>query len=447
MSRIPEKVETTSPLLRTLGIKSLKDLLLVDPVITRMASVKTPYSSYGIRGDWASRIVSTMLAIGANSTRTWKYTFQTKSFVETVKVKFSTYVEGDYYSIKRLSSADAVLETLSDKIYARSSTQTTSIKKEFEEGQKIQIVSYAKTSAQTFFGELAFFSKSGSYTEGEPDPVSEDTWTTMTVLTTARDSLCSFEIGGVIYCMPGDVSNYKHNEAYTISADTWATKTDCSVARLSGAASATESGAKGHFMGGYSAGMLDTNEQYCPTGNDWTAKTILNTAANYQTASMLSELIYLIGGQDASYDAENQIEAYSGVTNAWTVKINMFVAGMGCGSSPYVDDIYIVGGTGDTDRNTKFNPDDNSITAKTSLTTASYHLGAFTLNDKIYATGGHDGASNVSHQEYNPAANTWQAKTDLTTGREKLAVDGDAVDYGFAIGGDSSSKNENERYQ
>jgi hypothetical protein len=439
-------VNSGNPILKVLGYASFKDLLASASAIPRLPAIKISGSKDIVSSspNWASRVTSYKMAVTADGSRVWRYQFLTKVFVDNVQFKFSTYVEGDYYTIRKLDSENVVQETIGDTIYARSSTQTTNLKKEFKATEKIEITCHAKTSAQTVFIEMEFYSYVGTYTEGSQEAQAEDAWSTMTVLTTGRTDLESFQANSIIYCLPGQTSPYNHNQAYTIADDTWATKTVVTTARFAGAAAAIST--TGFFFGGYAAGMKNTNEGYSISGDSWSTKTVLTTALDYQTASMLNELIYMFGGINASYDNVANNSEYDPVANAWTTRTGLTVAGSGCASSPLDPYIWIVGGAGDTNRCNRYDPILNAMTTKTDMTTARGNLGAFTLNDKIYAVGG-DSVAGVENEEYDPSTNTWAVKADMTTARSTLTGNGDAVDYGFAIGGNSSSKNENERYQ
>ncbi|MBI5179577.1 MAG: hypothetical protein HZA04_10015 [Nitrospinae bacterium] len=193
------------------------------------------------------------------------------------------------------------------------------------------------------------------------------------------------------------------------------------------------------------------------SGAAWTAKTSMGTARHRLgvvspsctscTTGSDGEPIYAIGGlTDTSGNVStNKVEMFS--SNIWTSKTSLTTSRGGLavaavpGTTSY-GKIYAIGGwNGTSILNTveEYDPSANTWTAKTNMTTARDNFAACVVSGIVYAIGGWSGSAYLSSVEaYNPTTNTWSTKTSMSVARETLTC---SVVNGkiYAIGGDSST--------
>ena len=129
-----------------------------------------------------------------------------------------------------------------------------------------------------------------------------NTWSVKTPLPTARDSLASAAIGGIVYVMGGRVdavpSDVAVVEAYDPVANAWTTKASMTV--ITGGLSAVALGGSIYAVPwnyGYT-----TVEAYDPIANTWSAKAALRvdfSPRDWFSAAAAGSAIYIMGGLDS----------------------------------------------------------------------------------------------------------------------------------------------------
>lgn len=186
-----------------------------------------------------------------------------------------------------------------------------------------------------------------------------------------------------------------------------------------------------YVVGGYTTGStaVATNEEYDPATNTWATKTPMPTARVALVAVAVNNKIYAIGGYGTT-GAVASTEEYDPATNAWTTKTSMSAARWEMTAAAANNKIYVLGGqNGSTPlaTNEEYDPATNTWATRAPMPTAKTYAAAAAVNGKIYAIGGSIGGtigSNVvaTNEEYDPAANTWTAKTGMHTAREAAAI-------------------------
>lgn len=146
--------------------------------------------------------------------------------------------------------------------------------------------------------------------------------------------------------------------------------------------------------------------------------------------------IYAIGGMTGS----TKVEEYDPATDTWTTKADMPTGRSFLACGVVNGKIYVIGGNagpgmwGTTLATVEeYDPETDTWTMKSDMTTPRDALGTSVVNGKIYAIGGSiiKGFQNWdtlrSVEEYDPATNTWTRKSDMHRGRDAfttVAVDG-----------------------
>lgn len=129
-----------------------------------------------------------------------------------------------------------------------------------------------------------------------------NTWSAKVPLTTARDSLASAVVGGVVYVMGGRVDASPFDvavvEAYDPVANAWTSKAPM-TAIAGGLSSVTLGGAIYAVVWNYG---FTTVEAYNPTANTWTARPALRvdfSSRDWFSATAAGNAMYVLGGFDS----------------------------------------------------------------------------------------------------------------------------------------------------
>jgi N-acetylneuraminic acid mutarotase len=219
-----------------------------------------------------------------------------------------------------------------------------------------------------------------------------------------------------------------------INKNTWATKAPMHVARANLGVAVVDgyvyaiggntiSGAYNFdqgFSGGFSGGMVDTNERYDPATDNWTFRASMPTPRDCFAIAAYQGKIYCIGGRTAISSSHKQTftavnEVYDPANDTWKTKTPIQAADWPLQANVVNDKIYVMGGTGAT---YAYDPatDTWSVKARAPLN-SPYGLTnhwepsfvAVAFDDKIYAVGGisandYYGALNVI---YDTSTDTW----------------------------------------
>jgi N-acetylneuraminic acid mutarotase len=217
----------------------------------------------------------------------------------------------------------------------------------------------------------------------------------------------------------------------------------------------TEVGGKIYAIGGLKTEDIACSnvEVYDPVTNTWIEKTPMPTARGCIGCAVVDGKIYVIGGAiDATPHTLATVEVYNPVTDTWdTTKAPMPTKRAHVSASEVNGKIYVIGGSkqgGSTwaalDTVEVYDPATDTWTAKSHIPTARWSLSACVVDEKIYAIGGNHypyQPNVVSTVEmYDPEEDRWTEKKGMWMQRYSLscsAVNGKI----YAIGGWNSSTN------
>jgi N-acetylneuraminic acid mutarotase len=280
----------------------------------------------------------------------------------------------------------------------------------------------------------------------------EDSWTTLEPMPTARSSLGVAVVDGKIYAIGGWNGSYLAiNEMYDPDTDTWTTKQSMPTERTGPAIAVFNN--KIYVIGGiigesnpsYS-GYTGITEVYDPLTDTWETKKPMPTASAYLDANVVGDKIYLITGLTYSdvypfQGGTDKNQVYDPTNDSWNTK-SPIPSGNWAYTSAVVDNKIYVMGAGLTQI---YDPETDiwaSGTPSPTLVLAAA-AGATTgmlAPKKIYLLSGTDEdidqkniAANLT-QVYDPETDTWTTGTPIPTPRWGLGV---AVvnDELYAIGG------------
>jgi len=284
------------------------------------------------------------------------------------------------------------------------------------------------------------------------DPVT-DTWTTKSPMPTARYDMGVAVVDGKVYVLGGtqsEVNSLPHEaigsvERYDPAQDAfsrrvWAGKAPMPTARYGMAAAFTDTI---YVIGGAGSSILQTVEQYDPATDTWATKNPMPTARYDMAAAVVDGKIYVIGGTtNVSPTALQTVEQYDPATDTWAMKSPMPTRRHNFAVAVVDGKIYAIGvivGIDWTNRVEEYNPVTDTWTSKAELPDFRNGLAAAAVNGRVYTIGGIGHSTGYSDlddevREYNPALNSWTAKSFMPTGRYNFvaaAVNGRI----YAIGG------------
>ena len=292
---------------------------------------------------------------------------------------------------------------------------------------------------------------------------SEDSWTTLEPMPTARSGLGVAVVDGKIYAIGGFNGNYLAvNEMYDPETNTWTTKKSMPTARIDFGIAVCQN--KIYVIGGIFAassptysGYTGVNEVYDPSTDTWETMEPMPTPRSALAANVVADKIYLIGGSKYSLISPAFSQSTGGVnevydpsTDTWETKAPMLSTNSYCPSAvvdnkiylfistqiydPETDSwsrgeeiphgfyeafdstagattgvlapkrIYVFGGEGEglnvaTNYTQVYDPENDSWTTRTPMPTPRWSLGVAVVNDELYAIGGYDGETRLAVNE------------------------------------------------
>ncbi len=262
----------------------------------------------------------------------------------------------------------------------------------------------------------------GSYDScgvAEYDPAT-NTWTTKTPMPTPRIWFGIAVVENKIYVIGGDSGNWEVgiaptnvNEVYDPATDTWETRASMPTKRM--AVSANVVDGKIYVIGGGQRAPntnFDVNEVYDTETDTWTTKTPIPTGVEHHTSAVVDNKIYVMGGAvevtlNQIYDTEN--DTWS---NGAPLPKGVDAAAAIATSGDYAPKrIYVIGGKQNLDAvnfNQIYDPETDTWSTGTPMPTARYALGVAIINDVLYAIGGREGwvgfPVSAANEQYTPAS-------------------------------------------
>jgi len=176
-----------------------------------------------------------------------------------------------------------------------------------------------------------------------------------------------------------------------------------------------------------------TVEVYDPTSNTWATKADIPTPRDSIVAEEINGKIYVIGGGNAENVNLAIVEEYNPMTNEWNSKTPMPTSRSNMASAVVDGKIYVLGGVKRVDGQWQilstvevYDPKADTWDTRADLTTARAAFAAATIGSNIYVMGGIVGfgpfqlTSKV--EEFNKQTNQWHSRKDLPAERYGLAA-------------------------
>lgn len=230
------------------------------------------------------------------------------------------------------------------------------------------------------------------------------------------------------------------------SEDKWLTGyTDMPTARH--AIGGAVVGGKIYAIGGntLSDSSSNKNECYDPATDTWAVKTDMSVERTYPYTAAVGGKIHVMGGSLLA-DMRQDHYIYDVAGNSWTTGANFPRKSTYSNNSAVTLDgkIYCIGGfyypSSNSPYNDLYDPATDTWAAKTDIPTARRHNGVQTVGGKIYSIGGQSSSTSKKNECYDPSANTWSTKTDMPTA--KTAFGSEVVDGVIYCIGDKAQNNE-----
>ncbi len=188
--------------------------------------------------------------------------------------------------------------------------------------------------------------------------------------------------------------------------------------------------------------------EYDPGANAWTKKKPMPHLLHHVATAGLNEKLYFFGGFELpvigppAWDPVNEAWEYTPGTDSWRALAPMPAKRGAAVAAVAAGKLYIIGGAGpmpgasttvirpgqpqrSLDTVEEYDPATNTWRARSPMPTACNHMGAGTVNGKIYVIGGRlTGAFIIAMpgntdlvQEYDPATDSWATRAPMLTAR------------------------------
>jgi N-acetylneuraminic acid mutarotase len=284
--------------------------------------------------------------------------------------------------------------------------------------------------------------------------VSSQTWTTGTSMPTARTEVAGAVLDGKIYVIGGYDESGKTTdvvEVYDPHTDRWSRAS--SLPEPEDHAAAAIYDGKLFVVGGYvtiGGQRTSTNNSfiYDPSADKWEEIKSMPTPRGALAANFINDILYVIGGQDASRKTVSTNEAYKPKTDTWTERQPMPTIRHHLASAVIDGKLYVIGGR-QTDKspdlnigtNEAYDPKLDKWTSLASMPTKRSGLTAVALSNDVYVFGGEhpfdDGKPLKTFDDteiYHPKTDTWTSGLPLPTARHGLTA-GEVNGTIYVIGG------------
>ena len=145
--------------------------------------------------------------------------------------------------------------------------------------------------------------------------------------------------------------------------------------------------------------------------NIWASKAPMPTARTALATGVINDVVYGVGGVNATGAPLATVQAYNPATNAWSTKASLPQPRGSFGTAGVINGIlYIAGGTDASEAATRtlyaYNPSTNAWSTKASLPVASGCGASGVISGKLYVYGD---CTTPTFQRYDPATNTWKS--------------------------------------
>ncbi len=284
----------------------------------------------------------------------------------------------------------------------------------------------------------------------------EDYWTTLEPMPTARRRLGVAVVDGKIYVIGGyNGTALSTNEMYDTETDTWTTKEPMPSARYGFGIAVVDD--KIYVIGGCSRwnSWSCANQVYDPATDTWKELTSIPEQPNFVGATAINDKIYVISGLATflpPYVSYELNQVYDTKTDSWGLETPILQQVHDYGSAVVDNKIYILGGYDigyepqDKDLTQIYDPENETWSYGRSLPTAIWGASAGATSGVLAPKRIHLLKENI-HYVYDPENDSWTEETPMLTSRSYVGV---AVvnDEIYVIGGydGENYRNENQKY-
>ncbi len=237
-------------------------------------------------------------------------------------------------------------------------------------------------------------------------------------------STCGSAVGAAVLAILVGASGCSGNEP----GGTWSTHAALSLGPRQEMGVAAVDG-KVYVVGGFdTSGPVATMESYDPATDRWTPRASLPAPLHHVNVAAVDSKLYVVGGlTGASFTASGVTLVYDPALDSWTPLTSM-PAGTERGASgvAVLDGRIVVAGglrgVSVTDASV-FDPQTNAWSPLHPLEVARDHLGATTVDGRVYAvTGRTQGVLKAALEVLDAASGTWSRRADIPTARGGVAA-------------------------
>jgi len=274
-------------------------------------------------------------------------------------------------------------------------------------------------------------------------------WEDGVALRDSRFGLAACSLANEIYVFGG--ANFDTlTEKFDVTNQTWTTLATMPTARRHGHACAVVSN-KIYVMGGYNDVMggwngLDTVEAFDPATNSWSTQTPMPTPRYGAAAAALNGKIYVLGGRNGTANTLSTVEEFDPASGTWSTKASLPIAVHSPVAAVIAGKLYAIGGYGADNTahadSYEYDPATNAWRQLASMTTSRVGHSEIMWDGRIYVFGGESdtaGGAIASIEMYDPGTNRWSQKSDMPHAREYHAS-AIVADSAYLLGGRSTSQ-------
>ncbi len=172
-----------------------------------------------------------------------------------------------------------------------------------------------------------------------------NSWSQKTSMPVATSSMYAVAVKGIIYVVGGYADGVRTTNVYSYNpaTDSWT-----QLAPLKVGKSTPATGKLGGIIaasGLGNSGVVNDNERYGVSGNNWKNLPPIPTARTAGCFGTISGKFYVAGGADSNNNPFNVLEAYIALTKSWTTSLaSMPQAVIDPASAVYNGKLYCIGG-------------------------------------------------------------------------------------------------------
>lgn len=256
-------------------------------------------------------------------------------------------------------------------------------------------------------------------------------------------------VDGKIYAIGGStkdgLTNLSTVERYDPNTNTWARVADMPSTRRDHSTNAVDG--KIYVIGGSVDSTWPHNMpviEYDPAKDEWTEKSSPPNPMAVHCSAVVNGKIYVFGGLDAAGNTVKNVSEYDPANDKWAQKADMPTARCFASASAVDGKIYVIGGVttaiglGGQALSTveEYDPATDTWTAKTDMPIVNSAHTSGVVNGKIYVIGGAISPADYTQEvcKYDPVKDRWERMTDILTPRAFLSTS-EVNGKLYAIGG------------